>query len=715
MRIRRLALALGLALGAWAAGPAGASSDFGCSPDWTLDRSVFDCASSAVMSPANDTRVNLALLLRDRAGLASRPGKYPVMEWDYGFGRNFFDWHLFGQASYPAPVEQDASDYYGSRCISLKGGDAAFASALAANAKLPGAEREALLAARAQLAPICMAFGASYWLSDGKERNAPSPAWPVNVASKPGKDFAAYLAASAAFYGEDWNAARGGFAGLVKAGDPWVRETARYMQARVELNAAQARAFDEWGYFGGAEKTDQDAARRAGQALTDYLKAYPKGAYAASAKGLQRRALWLGGDLAGLSDTYEALLAATVPGSAVEEVLIEEVDNKLLLAKGAESAIDTPLLLATYDLMRMRSSGLEGEGAYEYGPKPIDEAELAAQEPIFKGRGDLYQFLRATYAFYIGGNAQDVLERIPDASATTAHSALDFSRQMLRGQALAALHDPGEEAFWRRLIPGATGLYQRPAAELGLALHWQQAGKADRVFGADSPVSDSMIRKILLARTIGPDILRREAGNAARPDAERQLALFTLLYKQLSRGFYGGFLKDLPLVPAGADKEAGLWWLETAKTIPVGLFTAGRFSDGYACPKLEQTVALLAKNARDVKGRLCLGDFYRLNGFDDFSLYSDTEQAGFLGSGKEAFPGRPIARGTFYRSIMADPAAAPADKAYALYRAVRCYAPSGINGCGDDDAPVEQRRAWFQTLKRQYGDTRWAKGLDYYW
>lgn len=718
MRIGRLAMALGIAAGAWAAaGPAGASGDYGCSVGWMLDRAGQDCANSVVMSPGNDTRVNLALLLRDRAGLASRPGDYPVQEWDQGFGRNFFDWHLFTQASYPESQWED-NDYYGSRCVSLKGGDAAFAGAVAANGKLSVADRDALLAARAQLAPICSSFGADYWVRQRDGTSAPAPAWPVGVTSKPGKEFVSYLVASAAFYGEDWEAARSGFAALAQASDPWVKETARYMQGRVELNAAQAASFDDWGFFSGTESTDKAATQRAGKALADYLKAYPKGAYAASAKGLQRRVLWLGGDLAGLSDAYEALLAATVPGSALEEALIEEIDNKLLLAKGAESAIDTPMLLATYDLMRMRDLGLDAESdeeAYAYGPKPIDEGELAAQEPLFKGREDLYQFLRATWSFYIGGNAQDVLERIPDATATTAHSALDFSRQVLRGQALAVLEDPGEEAFWRRLIGGSGGLYQRPTAELGLALHWDRAGQAGKVFGLDSPVQDGMIRKLLIERTIGPEILRKEAGNAARPVEERQLALFTLLYKQLSRGFYAGFLKDLPLVPNGANVDAGLWDLTTVETVPVGLFTAGRFSDGYACPTLGQTAAALVKNASDVKGRLCLGEFYRLNGFDDFYLDYGRSEAGSLGSGKELFPGTPIPRGSFYSAIIADPAAARGDKAYALYRAVRCYAPSGNNSCGGDEVPIEQRKAWFNTLKRQYADTKWARELEYYW
>ncbi len=149
-----------------------------------------------------------------------------------------------------------------------------------------------------------------------------------------------------------------------------------------------------------------------------------------------------------------------------------------------------------------------------------------------------------------------------------------------------------------------------------------------------------MIRKILIEKVAGPDILRAEAKNGTRPKNERDLALLTLLYKELSHGQYAGFVSDVKLVTdSGADTESGLWNLTGEEGVPVGLFTAGKFSDGYACPALSATAAALAKNAKEVKGRLCLGEFYRLNGFDDFYEFDPPEQPGVLGSGKSLFPG----------------------------------------------------------------------------
>ncbi|MGH6840481.1 MAG: hypothetical protein ACREDV_00060, partial [Methylocella sp.] len=45
--------------------PAWASGDFGCSISWTLKRTRLDCDNLAFLSPGNDSRVNLQLLLLD--------------------------------------------------------------------------------------------------------------------------------------------------------------------------------------------------------------------------------------------------------------------------------------------------------------------------------------------------------------------------------------------------------------------------------------------------------------------------------------------------------------------------------------------------------------------------------------------------------------------------------------------------------------------------
>src|SRR5580692_494432 len=68
-----------LAAFALQAGAARASGDFTCTPAWKLDKTLYsDCDNLPFLSPANDSRVNLQLLLLD-AGQAQL-GPPPVTD-----------------------------------------------------------------------------------------------------------------------------------------------------------------------------------------------------------------------------------------------------------------------------------------------------------------------------------------------------------------------------------------------------------------------------------------------------------------------------------------------------------------------------------------------------------------------------------------------------------------------------------------------------------
>ena len=89
---------------------------------------------------------------------------------------------------------------------------------------------------------------------------------------------------------------------------------------------------------------------------------------------------------------------------------------------------------------------------------------------------------------------------------------------------------------------------------------------------------------------------------------------------------------------------------------------------------------------------------------------------GGLASSKPLFPaGTPYARLEVYKAIISDPRAGADDKALALNRAVRCYAPGGNNSCSGTEVELAQRRAWYFRLKREYPQSRWARDLKYYW
>lgn len=685
-----------------------ASGDYGCTPVWKLSNASYGCNDSAVLAPGNDTRVNLFYLLRDRQGAGTAGLSYSPLneDTDLSPGHNFLGWDEFAWAFYRQGRGDGGigDDRSGSRCISLASGDKVFDAAMQANRGLPAAERGSLLTARGILAQTCGASGGQ----------ATAPDWPT-VASAAGREYLGYLQAANAFYAGEWDAARQGFARLKSSRDPWLMETAAYMLPRTELNAAQVAAFDEYGSFE-AGKADRPALERARGGFADYLKRYAKGRYAASAAGLVRRTMWLGGDVAGLSREYERLLAATPVANAGALGLVQEIDNKLLIAKPQAGSVDGPLLLATIDLMMMRQSEVDpGDTANADRPAVITIAQIAAQEPRFAGRADLFSFVQANHAFYVQKDLRRVLQLVPDAARQASFTPLQFSRQVLRGQALMALNDRNAAGFWREMLGGATALYQRPVVELGLALTWERSGRLADVFAPGSPIGESSIREILLANVAGPDLLRAQARRADRPQHERDVALFTLLHKELMHGDYAGFLADVALVRSGAPAEGGTWDLYAQHKIPLGMFRAGAASDGYPCAPLARSVAALARNPRDAKALLCLGDFYRLKGFDDYGRYGTVPKADELGGTASRFPGRMTPRAALYDTVIADPAAGANEKAYALYRAVFCYAPNGNNTCGGTDAPKNQRQAWFQRLKRDYPASEWATKLRYYW
>ncbi len=690
-----------------------ASADYGCDPSWTLNSRNLDCASRGALAPGNDTRVNLLFLMRDKAGLAST-GSYAKQDWDtLPYGRTFLDWKFMRATLYPKPDSEAAgSEYYG-RCASLTTAGPAFTTALTASISVPANERALLVKARERLVATCTAGETP---GDAADEAKPALlAWPDGITSAAGKEWLTYLKGGDAFYAMRWDEARSSFAALGSSRDPWLAETATYMLARVDLNAAQASSFNQWGDFEGPEKVDHTAATRASTGLANYLKAFPQGRYAASAQGLVRRALWLSGDLTGLSREYERLLGAVAAGKELAPDLVEEIDNKLLFADGLSSKADGPLVLATLDLMAMRGGVLDEDGKPVSDRPVLTADQLAAQEKFFAGRPELFSFLQANHAFYVAQDYKRVLALLPDDARKPSYDNLAFSRQVLRGQALGALGDRNEAGFWRELLGGASGLWQRPTAELGLALSLEKGGKIADVFAANSPITDQTVREVLLRHSAGPVILRANATNAVRSQHERDATTFTLLYKDLTRGRYAEFVTDAKLVSPKASTEFGFWNFGREEKVPVGIFTKGRWADGYACPTITMTAATLAKAPMDAKARLCLGDFLRINGFDGFSVLDTTPEKGTLGSHANLFPGKPMVRAEIYKAIMADPKAAANDKAYATYRAIRCYAPAGNNGCGGDEVEISQRKVWFNQLKKAYPTSPWAKKLSVYW
>jgi len=314
----------------------------------------------------------------------------------------------------------------------------------------------------------------------------------------------------------------------------------------VALNQAQAEAFDEYGFFA-LDKVDRTSLAASEQAFAAYLADYPQGRYAASARGLLRRLYWLGGDGRRLAEAFAEAFASGADQAGML-ALIDELDAKLL-PNLASDELQDPRLLAMLDLIRLRDPQGQSQA-------PLELAELQAQQPRFTSHPGLHAYLVAAWHFYRGNAPQAALDALPAPSA----GALDFiafSQETLRGLALEAL-GRGEQAeeHWRALLARTQDPLQQAQLQLALALNLERRGQLATVFAADSP-----IRERLLAYGAGPELLRRQASDRQAAPGERATALYTLLYRELSRGRYAEFLADLELLaeqPAAPTKAPTL-------------------------------------------------------------------------------------------------------------------------------------------------------------
>jgi hypothetical protein len=709
---------LALALLAAISLPAQASSDDSCYPDWRVSHDSLDsCSNLPFLSPGNDSRVNLRLLLADKKAAPLAPNALSEDDLAQGFGPVPFAVYRLtpapattdeaGQSPSreldtvlaPLGIKRDdakaAGDAFlngeGSRCRSNDDDSATAFIRQVTQADMPAAERQTLAKARLQLLSTCNGVG-------------PVVAEPLESAN--GRLLRTYLQAAADFYSGRFSEAERGFAAASSSELPWLKETALYMSARTALNQAQADAFDEYG-MPQLEHVDKSALGQAEQGLLNYLHTYPQGQYSASARGLLRRVHWLAGDNNKLAEDFAWQMSEATEAQrnvSVDE-LVEEADLKLLMVNSA--SVREPMLQAVTDLMLMRAQT----------PPRLSRADLDQQKPTFASHPALFDYLQAVYALYVEHQPDSALKHLPqDVPSNLDYFA--FSQQTLRALALEEKNDwSGAQALWLQLLPLAKAPLQRDQLELALAMNYERSGQLAKVFAADSPIGARQVRYILLRNVAGPELLRQRIAQANDP-LERQTAQFVLLYKDLLHSQFATFLDDLKQLPAQAPEDklgTSLGYVYSAsQSLKLFQWNGDKAESGYACPTLAQTAATLQNDAKSPQGLNCLGEFILRNGLDGMPL-EQARAAGSLGSTASDFKGETFSRLDGYKQVIGNAKAAKNDKAYALFRAINCYAPSGYNSCGGQDVEPAVRKAWFRQLKSGFGDTQWGKSLQYYW
>ena len=681
-----------------------ASGDFGCgTPRGTIFfRAYESCSSVPFLSPANDSRLNLELMLIDAGrltGSLTSSQEYPApkdMAWlqvPFDFETWQVDELTLGAAtnSGGAKSRANSNDYAqgeGSRCNTAGDGLQAFKNAVDAAVALPKDDASILIAARSALVANCNAAASSAWKA------------PQGIHSAPGHEYAVYIAGANAFYAGDFSAALNSFKSLKDSANPWLKETSRYMVGRTLLNSAQRDSFGEWGEMK-LDKVGKIDLKDAEDAFDSYLHDFPHGIYATSSRGLLRRVYWLGNDQTKLAEAFDRALADSEKGANNVTILelVREADSKLLASVKIDR-IQSPQFLAIVDLMRMRS-------ADEKVPEGVTNASLTladldAQKDRFASRPALYNYLLAVFHLYVDSKPEQTLALLSNLTGKQL-SYFDFSQQSLRILALdASKQYDAERKLLLQLLPLAKLPLQSEQLQLALAGLEERTGHLDRVFASESPIHEKAIRTILVEYTASAEMLRKRIKDPKENADVIDAALYTLLYKELTGSKHQAFQTDLALMrPHPSEFLAPFVDSSESK------------NSEYRCPSLREVASTLQRDGSDARSLNCVGELVRLHGvhFGQDAVPQKTD----LGGTDSLFPVTNYSRMDGYLQVIANKQAPGDARAYALFRAVNCYARSGFSNCGNQDIPLSTRKQWFQMLHKEYPDSTWAKTSKYYW
>lgn len=724
----RLLSSMALAVSATVCSHAHASSDDACYPAWAVLSEHLDvCSSLPFLSPGNDSSVNLRLLLANAGKLELNPATLTPDDRAEGYGEvPFAHYRLLPVAG---GIDEEVSgdtdtdtlgldemlatlgikreqaevagdmlvDGEGSRCRSNNEQTATdFIRELIKTPQLSPAERAALANSRMQMLSAC-----------GWEPEQLTSLLPGEIQSVTGKAFATYLQAAADFYSGRFVEASKGFTLLADNPHEWLKDTALYMIGRTELNLAQEKAF-EYGELK-PDRVDLAAAKRAESAFNNYVQNYPFGVYATTATGLLRRVHWLMQDHDKLAADYEARFFGTGEDNQLDSSLYEEliVESDLKLITANKTPVKSPVIAAVNDLMWMRESSRN----------KLTKAALLAQKDTFASQPELFTYLQAAFALYVENDPASALQQLPNAIPDELNY-LAFSQQMLRGLALEANQNWKEaQELWLQLMPRVKLPLQHEQLQLALAMSYERDEQLAKVFAADSPIKAEKVRYILLSQAADAQLLRQQITQGPS-DTERNTALFVLLYKDLMRSQFATFgedLKQLPQVPAEDKLGYSLGYLyNQGQSLALFRWKGDKAESDYACPSIAESAAALSRDSTNPQSLNCMGEFILRNNLDSMPL-DEPRSADVLGGTAPGFAGQVFTRHAAYQTVIANQKAAREDKAYALFRAINCYAPSGNNGCGGKAVEPKVRKAWFKQLKSNFADTPWGESLQYYW
>ena len=671
--------------------PSYAGMEVACSPHYDLASHQYTaCSNLPALSPANDSQVNTALLLSDLGLAKIQPLKADTNLWSSIYGTVPFEASALLAATENKVNNQrlkfKPEDYvYDERCSTLKSGQAAFIQQITKNSAISAQEKQALISERQNIAQC--------------DQNIPllavNPHWSVAA-----RQYASYLNASIAFYNANFSTAAKIYTVLATVDDAWLKETSTYMLIRTSLNSAFTTAINPYGDLN-LDAINQNLLKQFLDNISHYLKLYPNGQYVASARGLMRRGFWLTGrqDLLVNEIVWQIQHPKSKFYNLEMSTLPAEIDRRIFDSQNFNvKNLKDPFFLTIYNLMHMRENSSE-----HY--KPISWVELNAQHAFFKSEPELFQYLQAAHLFYLQKKPQEALKYLTRPS--TQHY-LQNSQIFLKGMILDQIDPQAAQAYWNTQLNQAQSGDQRGLFEVALSPYLNNQQQVNAFIGKNAKISQPNLQLRFINQYANEASLQNILHAAESTEIQKSAAKYTLLSKALYYQNYALFNEFYPSLPKDAQQYQGYNNENQFKEHPPFqnfIWNGTSISPQLKCTDLFTLTKALAKNAHDPLLNMCMAEYIRSDKAYANDLFTD-DLAHFKGSA--------FARGNVYKSLIKNQTKSEL-QAYALYRAIMCYAPSSTNECNDQDVAKSVRKQWFDQIKRDYPNTTWAKSLKYYW
>ncbi|MEG2693616.1 MAG: hypothetical protein RR966_03670 [Acinetobacter sp.] len=675
-----------------------AGADIYCEPSTILQNNEYTaCNNLPALTPANDNQTNLLLLLSDLNLVSISTTTEKRSLWDTNYSDVPFETKQLtssaqNKSSNARKFVATDIDPYQEHCNSMTKGSSDFIQQVKNDRTIPSAEKDILIRERNKISECEKQISLI---------NV-NPNWTMTT-----RQYASYLNATIAFYNTNFSTATKIYSLLTNVNNPWLKETAQYMLIRSNLNAAFQSGVGEYGDLQ-REKLNQTLLKKLFNSITQYLKLYPNGEYAASARGLLRRGYWLNGrhDLL----VNEFVWQINNPKSKFYNLEMNnvayEIDRHVFQNSNFNvQNLKDPLFLAIYDLMQMRKPETADD-------KVITWTQLNSQKETFKNQPELFQYLQANHLFFIQNKPQEALNLLPKDNPSAINNYLQLSQIFLKGRIIEKLEkSQSTQHYWESFLAKAKTADQRGLFELTLYPYYLKQQNVDAFIGSNAKIKQASLQKSFISESANENSLMKIIQTTTSTE-HKNLALYTALNKSLVHQNYNLFNQAYAALPSNVSQfnhtENAAEKFRSQPPLANFIWKGTTITPQIKCSDLKTLTQKLADTPKDVNLRLCLGEYFRSENGYMLSAFTYSEKE------SPTFQGSIFTRGQVYKEIIKTQPNGEL-KAYALYRAIQCYAPSGSNDCQDQEVEKSVRKQWFDQIKRDYPNTTWAKSLKFYW